>query len=300
MQGIKKRFAAILAAALVVLTGCSSRKAASSSRTEDLPDTLSAEEVELPDNKAAYRCTSYQYEDDELVCKYFQDFDDHDNIIRSETAGDPENMELTKLYSYTYDKNGNVTAKTQSYADPPSTDRDIYFHDRFCYYDDGTLKYHVNYTKDSDSGLWKKNYRKEYDSHGSEVLYISYNSDGSTGYRSETQCEYDSSGNLAKETWHSDGSSMVSEYTYDEAGNILTAVRTESSEDSDESFVYKTEYAYDSRGNLIKETKTDPYDVTVSTEYEYDETNRLIYKDIIGTGSDVHTTYRYEYEKISG
>ena len=103
MKSIKNRFAAVLAAALVVLTGCSSRKAASSSRTEDLPDTLSAEEVELPDNKAAYRCTSYQYEDDELVCKYFQDFDDHDNIIRSETAGDPENMELTKLYSHCKD-----------------------------------------------------------------------------------------------------------------------------------------------------------------------------------------------------
>ena len=300
MQNIKRSFAAILAAALVALTGCSSRKAASSSRTEDLPDTLSAEEVELPDNKAAYRCTSYQYEGNELVCKYFQDFDDHDNIIRSETAGDPENMELTKLYSYTYDKNGNVTAKTQSYTAPPSTDKDYNFHDRFCYYDDGTLKYHVNYAKDRDTELWKKNYRKEYDSHGSEVLYISYNTDGSTNYRSETQCEYDSGGNLTKETWHSDGSSQVTEYTYDDAGNILTAVRTESSEDTDESFVYKTEYAYDSRGNLIKETKTDPYNETVSTEYEYDETDRLIYKDIISSVSDVHTTYRYEYEKISG
>lgn len=295
---MKKQLAIILAAALLPLSGCSSKGEAGSIKIADLPDTISAEEADLPENQAAYRRTSYQYEDGELTCKYYADYDEHDNLVRWEQNGDPENMQMTEVYSYTYDENGNVTAKTKSNINPPSTDKRLSFCDRYYYYPDGTLEYQVNYVYDYDSELLRKNYIKEYDSHGSEILYLSYNADRSV-YRSETKCEYDGDGNLVKETWQEDGSSQVTEYTYDEAGNMLTEVRTEFSDASfkEQSFVRTTGYSYDSNGNLIKETSIDSYDKTASTEYGYDDRGRLISKDITdSTGK--HTAYSYEYEDI--
>ena len=107
MQGIKKRFAVLLtAAALLSFAGCGSKKAAETLNIADLPDTVSDEIVDLPENQAVYRCTSYQDEDGEVTCKRYADFDEHDNIIRSETVGDPENMQMTEVYCYTYDENG--------------------------------------------------------------------------------------------------------------------------------------------------------------------------------------------------
>ena len=295
---MKRILAGLLAgAAILGLSACSSKGTSDTLDISDLPDTVAGEEVNLPENQPAYRRTSYQYEDGELTCKYYDDFDEHDNLIRSEKNGDPENLQMTEVYCYKYDENGNITAKTKSYVDPPSTDKKCHFYDRFYYYPDGTLKYHVDYMEGSDSGRWRKNYCKEYDSHGNEILYLSYDADGSVDYRSETKCEYDSSGALVKETWQGDGQLQVTEYTYDDAGNVLTEVRTESSEESSQSFVYTTEYAYDSRGNLIKETDTDPQNKTVSTECAYDDMNRLIKKAVVSTRTtEKHYTYRYEYE----
>jgi YD repeat-containing protein len=302
MQSIKKRLVVLLAAAaLLPFAGCGSKKAAETLSIADLPDTVSDEIVDLPENKAVYRRTSYQYEDGEVTCKRYDDFDEHDNIIRSETVGDPENMQMTEVYCYTYDENGNVTEKTQSYINPPSTDRKTFFYDRFYYYPDGTMNYHVNYMEDNDSGLWRKNYCREYDSRGSEILYLNYDADGKVLYRSETKCEYGSGGELIKETWQGDGLSQATEFTYDEAGNVLTKVRTESSDNSDDSTVYTTECSYDSKGDLIKETQKVSNGDSSSTEFEYDDKGRLISKDIVELNADKHTaySYRYEYEDIN-
>ena len=297
---MKRPLAILLAAALLPLSGCSSKGEAGSIKIADLPDTISAEEADLPENQALYRRTSYQYQDGELTCKYYNDFDEHDNLVRSEKDGDPEDMGMTDVYSYVYDENGNVTEKTKSYIDPPSTKKNCSFYDRYYYYPDGTLEYQVDYTFDYNSELLRKNYIKEYDSHGNEILYLRYSDDGSVYYRSENKCEYDGDGNLVKETWHDEDASQVIEFTYDEAGNMLTEVRTEFSDDSfkNQSYVMTLEYSYDSNGNKVKQTTKDSYDETTSIEYEYDDRNRVTSKEVYLSRAGTHTTYTYEYEDL--
>ncbi|MBE6783554.1 MAG: hypothetical protein E7536_06035 [Ruminococcaceae bacterium] len=100
-----------------------------------------------------------------------------------------------------------------------------------------------------------------------------YNADDSVDMIYEY--EYDSEGNMIKETIVSDEYESCTEYEYDENGNVKKS--------SDYENEYFVEYEYDSNGNLVEERIYDceyeylnvyEYDsynnITKSTEYEYD------------------------------
>lgn len=62
----------------------------------------------------------------------------------------------------------------------------------------------------------------------------------------------------------SDGNTTISNYTYDEKGNILKSQHSEN------------EYTYDSSGNVIKQVTKNNYELIETTEYTYDANDNLI------------------------
>lgn len=108
--------------------------------------------------------------------------------------------------------------------------------------------------------------------------------DFSYGYKdqilSTTQSfAYDDFGNLIQIIHSNDDGISIDEYTYDNKGDRIKHVYTYSNGNKR---IY--EWTYDIKGNLIKEVRTEPESsnilslITMTTEYSYDENNRLIKK----------------------
>ena len=97
--------------------------------------------------------------------------------------------------------------------------------------------------------------------------------------------------------YNGESTTTVSEYTYDENGNMIKEVYT-NSENEKSTYTYE----YDKTGNLIKEVYTSPSGVTRTTTYTYDENGNLIKVAESGTGEyalyDSEFTAKYEFVYI--
>ena len=111
-----------------------------------------------------------------------------------------------------------------------------------------------------------------------------YNADDSVDMIYEY--EYDSEGNMIKETIVSDGNERCTEYEYNEDGNLI-----KSSDYEDE---YYKEYEYDSNGNLVEERTYDG-EYEYLNVYEYDSHNNMIKATEYEYDGDVFT-FELEYE----
>lgn len=118
----------------------------------------------------------------------------------------------------------------------------------------------------------------EYDADGHCIKYIETRTYGDTTFTQTTTMTYDENGKLISQTDESDDSSYVSEYTYDDKGNQIKYVRTNSNDPED---VSTYENIFDENGNIIKSVSTgrEYYNNSVS-EYTFDSEGRQITKRI--------------------
>lgn len=213
--------------------------------------------------------------------------------------------------TYTYDSDGNLTAKRSetSYSNGETseyyTEYDAlgnptqqYFYNNgevtsqyFFEYDaSGNLLYaEENYT-----GGGQYVYRYQYDAAGNRTYYSCdhYDSSNDYGYHSEEIYEYDAAGNISRAVYVWEGERTESTYEYDAAGNRITEISIYY--ESDE-YVSSTEahYEYDSAGNAIHSVYYSSDGNNNECFYEYDSDGNLIQENCSYTNgysfSDVYT-----------
>ncbi|MBQ4116558.1 MAG: hypothetical protein IJD37_04200 [Clostridia bacterium] len=104
--------------------------------------------------------------------------------------------------------------------------------------------------------------------------------------RSSFEYTYDSNGNLTSEKWTNPWKEVrIREYEYDKYGNVILSKSTESD------VVFR--YEYDKKGNRIRVIR----DNIVTTEYEYDNKNRVIKETSFNEAGAVGLTRKYGYDK---
>lgn len=133
---------------------------------------------------------------------------------------------------------------------------------------------------------------------------------------------YDENDRLLKSGYSYEGYSQVTEYDYDERGNNISAIITDSdgyeavmeySYDGNDKMVVKTvknpggtefviEYEYDEEGRLVKERQTSTDNNKLITKYSYDEKGNNVKKettDLAGYNSSEEMTYDEKGNVIS-
>lgn len=105
-----------------------------------------------------------------------------------------------------------------------------------------------------------------YDADGNITLGIFYGKDGAESRRVEYR--YDEQGNCVEELYYMDGA-LRNAYTYNELGNMTEAASYDA--EGVVSFV-QSRYEYDDNGNVLSCVETDSVgDITETCEWEYDE-----------------------------
>lgn len=247
-------------------------------------------------------------------------YDENGNLINELYQGKgytrvyDENRNLIKLthesvngsmfsFEYTYDKNGNVIKEIYSSNDSSSSTYKTmveYVYDEknnvirstyTYYYSDGatpTDTVITNNSYDSNGNLITKvrsyqhgyvidtrNY--SYDNNGRLVKKSVYNNYGTS---TETEYTYDNAGNIIEVNYTADFTSYKNSFTYDESGNLLKDVCVHGDGD-----VRTIEYEYDSHGNLTKMTDTYPDGDLETVNLEY----KLVYIPIDMTEDEFMT-----------
>lgn len=265
---------------------------------EAMPDTLSEEELTIPENEPAYKCIESHYDNGELKEKYEILYDEHDHTIKKNkldiNTGEVIHSSLDTEYGLVYDENGNLL-KDIWYSNDKNDIGAVFINT----YDEAgnqtsTTIYYYN------NGELKKSsyYETKYDEHGNETEWFSADVDEGIERVYKYTYEYDENGNITKKTVNDSAhKDEIAEhtYTYDDAGNMLTETRERTKDkfgnkkETFKDFTYV--YEYDDHSNLIKKT-SDVYgsEQHVVINYEYDDKNRKILE--VDDSSEI----RYEYE----
>jgi YD repeat-containing protein len=281
---------------LISLAGCNINSVPR--QYKKLPDSLSEEDVLLTVGIPVYKCTEYQYRDDELEEKCVYTYDEYDNILTEEiTVINNDKVEYSKrrTYSYEYDENGNIIAENL-YLDDNNFPNGF---TQYVYDTDGLLKYEIYYSSNYAQTEFEKNFYAEYkyDSNGNEISNTEVDADGYVSSKSDTEYQYDDNGNIISKTvnvWfdpvNSKINSSISEYTYtyDEFGKILTETLKYAYDRNGKAYSYESMKIYDSNGNVIKEIIDKGSETETEKTYEYDDKNRLICEN------NGRTVYEYD------
>lgn len=164
--------------------------------------TETREEFEYDAQGNTTKITTYYNGDWSSTCT--QEYDSHNNIIRSVSEGDVADAGET-TYEYTYDDAGRILTYTRYFNETLS---ETYTRE---YTEDGYTENAYSYAIEwahaissyaSDGKLLQST---DYDENGNPILTISYT--------------YDERGNVLQEDWS--GSILTHEYIYDDAGNII-------------------------------------------------------------------------------
>jgi len=205
----------------------------------------------------------YKSKDNKLM--YIEEYDENGNIIRYEDLGDAviiyeyEDNKLIKdicfdsngkiLYWHEWERNviGNKERITV-YGCEEGKDPEIQNILEVVYDKDGRIIEECDYSVHSNNEL---NDRQEYvyDGQGNIVKIYRYDSDNSLYDEISIKYEYENDNIVKKVEYHSKNGMSYTDYT---------------------------EYKYDAEGNLIEENLYCEYGETISKQYEYDESNRLI------------------------
>ena len=293
---MKRIYAIFLATVILIsLTACKNEMP---EKFEAMPDTLSAEELTIPENEPAYKCIESHYDNGELKEKYEILYDEHDHTIKKNkldiNTGEVIHSSLNTEYGLVYDENGNLV-KDIWYGNDKNDIGLVIINT----YDEAgnqtSTTMYYNY-----SGELKKSsyYETKYDEHGNETEWFSADVDEGIERVYKYTYEYDENGNITKKTVNDSAhKDEIAEhtYTYDDAGNMLTETRERTKDkfgnrkETFKDFTYV--YEYDDHSNLIKKT-SDVYgsEQHVVVIYEYDDKNRKILE--VNGSSEI----RYEYE----
>lgn len=262
---------------------------------EAMPDTLSEEELTIPENEPAYKCIESHYDNGELKEKYEILYDEHDHTIKKNrldiNTGDVIHSSLDREYGLVYDENGNLL-KDIWYSNDKNDIGAVFINT----YDEAGNQTSITWYVNFSGELKKKSYYEfKYDEHGNNTEWFSADVDEGVETVYKYTYEYDENGNITKKTVdNSDHKDEIEEYTYtyDDAGNILTEIYRKTIKKIGEDTISENGwvYEYDSNGNLIKsenffDDKADSY-----VTYEYDAQNRKILE--VNGSSEI----RYEYE----
>ena len=186
---------------------------------------------------------------------YEYSYDDDHNVIQMIYTSSSGKRSITN-YSY---EDGNLVKSEYIPADgSPYTITYLYdskdnLSIKSCSYSDGSVSSYT-YTYDSEGNMTKE-------------VYTTSNG-GTVSHQSETNCYYDTRGNLIKKTRTEYGTKYTTDFTYDTGGNLIKEVHTTTSES--DSYSYMSEYTYDSKGNLTQEKYTSISGSVSTTTYKYD------------------------------
>ncbi len=297
---------------LILLSACKNELP---EKFEAMPDTLSEEELTIPENTPACKCIESHYDNGELKEKYEILYDEYDhtikknkldintgevihssldteyglvydeygNLVKSILYGN-DNNDIQRVFINTYDEAGNQTSITWYHNYSGELKKSSYYEMKYDEYGNETEWFIV----DVDEGIEKVcKYTYEYDENGNITKKTVDDSD----IEEEYTYEYDENGNVTKKTYDNSIFEEEYTYTYDDAGNMLTETQKSTKkgfgkkEEKFNVFAYVNEY--DDHGNLIKKTCFVDPNVVV---YEYDEKKRKILE--IDGSSEI----RYEYE----
>ena len=293
---MKRIYAILIATAMLFsLVACKNEMP---EKFEAMPDTLSEEELTIPENEPAYKCIESHYDNGELKEKYEILYDEHDHTIKKNkldiNTGEVIHSSLDTEYGLVYDENGNLL-KDIWYSNGKNDIGAVFINT----YDEAGNQTSTTIYYNNNGELKKSSYYEtKYDEHGNETEWFSADVDEGIERVYKYTYEYDENGNIIKKTVNDSAhKDEIAEhtYTYDDAGNILTETRERTKDkfgnkkETFKDFMYV--YEYDDHSNLIKKT-SDVYgsEQHVVINYEYDDKKRKILE--VDDSSEI----RYEYE----
>lgn len=262
-----------------------------------MPDTLSADELKMPEKEPAYKCIETKYEDGELKSRKECVYNKYDKIIAlNEFDISSGEMFRGTECAYEYNADGYVRKTIMYGRDGINVDRVLIDN----YNADDKMLNGFFYIINTDDILQKHMYFEyKYDAHGNQTEFFSVTSDRGKGTVYTDSYKYDDKGNILKKTSVNSYKKYEKDeytYTYDDAGNMLTETykRYSKKEILSESS-YK--YEYDSSGNLIREESSfsDERADKVIT-YEYDNRGNLIKEETISGNGSTPNVITYEYD----
>lgn len=231
------------------------------------------------------------FDGDEPVTKEDCKYNEYGKLS-SRVVTDRDGM-IIQSEEYSYDRYGNPSyVKTYSYKVKPDgttekttrEEENEYDEDGNCMgyeYSSSILTKYPGWESEDETLLYGKT---TFDDEGRMIDHIVYNSD--YGY---DEMHYDENGLLIKKV---EVNGQVTDFTYDEDGNLLSEVTTGLYWDKANG-KQSYEYTYDANGNRLSRTYTRGTIKTVFT-YTYDSQNRLTSEDNGGP------KYTYTYDKASG
>ena len=200
-------------------------------------------------NGLLYKEIVYQNSDD-LIGYYTYEYDEKGNLLKKTHYDSDDNPTLTEAFEYDsygnrispgyeIDKNGNVIKRpsydplTESYGDTIMT---------YTYDEAGNLIRYATISSNDGSSLGYTDY--EYDSNGNLIKESRYDADGSL--KSTKDYEYDSAGRLIKDIEYKTDGSLIEKNTkdYDKAGNIIKETTYGPDEFGDETVKETISYIY--------------------------------------------------------
>ena len=293
---MKRIYAILIATAMLFsLVACKNEMP---EKFEAMPDTLSEEELTIPENEPAYKCIESHYDNGELKEKYEILYDEHDHTIKKNkldiNTGEVIHSSLDTEYGLVYDENGNLL-KDIWYSNDKNDIGAVFINT----YDEAGNQTSTTIYYNNNGELKKSSYYEtKYDEHGNETEWFSADVDEGIERGYKYTYEYDENGNITKKTVNDSAhKDEIAEhtYTYDDAGNMLTETRERTKDkfgnkkETFKDFMYV--YEYDDHSNLIKKT-SDVYgsEQHVVINYEYDDKKRKILE--VDDSSEI----RYEYE----
>ncbi|MCM1146167.1 MAG: hypothetical protein NC407_15835, partial [Lachnoclostridium sp.] len=186
------------------------------------------------------------------ICK---EYDEQKNLLKTVTTGYDRKTgqrSFQDIYEYEYDENGNRIKCVLWNAN------EIFVWNESEYDGNGIITQHTDYYSNGTvESVW------EYDERGNEIKHTRYNGESAVDYMREY--EYDESGRQTCSRSY-DGGVMtgITQYEYDERGNLLKTVTTEYDRESGQQNGQRIyEYGYDKNGNMTK------YDAATYTEETY-------------------------------
>lgn len=233
------------------------------------------------------------------------------------------------LYELEYDANGNKTKNTEHNPDGQTRSDEYVYNEngdvikQISHDINGDIRAYENQYEYNENGeiiketivsnYWREvDYRVEYDEHGNmiseksgdrEITYsYTYNEQGlvvsktknnTDGTSDKYEFVYDDSKNVIKETIYNNGNTekpIITEYTYDEFGNVATK------KCNDEDYDSTIEYSYNEHGDLISENKV-AYGESVEKktyEYTYGENGNMLSKTNIDKDGKKKRHYVYD------
>lgn len=196
------------------------------------------------------------------------EYDSMGNLLRHDVEGVYGDEPYSEHETFTYDASGVLTESTHRGDDPAS-----------CW------DYRVEYT---------------YDEAGRKIKAVSYDEERGN---CEDTWQYDDHGRLVRsvESAYMDGwIEAVTEYTYNEAGQVISETLAENYEYADEAmFTAETTYRYDEAGRLLQEDCVSNGEYIQGCRYEYDANGNKTLTERTDAEGTVRTEYGYAEGKLT-